>query len=280
MRLGLLLALALLGRTAVAASPAEIERDVARAAGERDTRRAERQQVQAQAAAAAERVAALKRPGGGTDRAGSALARELREFDRLAARLDTLEREVATFEQRLARLRAAFEAAADDEEGRLEERARREGAAAVAPQIEALRAARRRIAGQAETPGFRPPLDIGLSALDGVAELEAKLALIDGERARITQRLVEARREETLLATRMEAKREWARQLAAARRDAAGSVDLLDRGYEEAQSALRGLAARIEALARERSTLEEAEQRLRARRTEAEGRLAELRKGR
>jgi hypothetical protein len=280
MRLLLALALALTATPAVGAPPLEMERELAKTASQRDARLAEKQKLQAQAAAVAERVAALKGPDTSAGRASGELSRQLRDFDRLAGRLDDVERDLAALEQRLTRLRAAFEAAADAEERRLEEEARRRGAATVAAQIDALRDARRRAAGHVETPAFRPPLDIAVSPLDGPAEIEAKLTLIDGERTRIASYLAERGREDALLATRLDAKREWARQLAAARRDAAGSVELLDRGYEEAQAALRDLAARGAALIRERAALEEAQQRLATRRTEAEARLAELRKGR
>lgn len=280
MRLLPVLAMMLAARGAWAASPLELERELTKAAARRDSRLAERQRLQAQALAAAERVASLKAPDAASGRAGGKLARQLRDFDSLAAGLENLERELSGLDRRMAGLRAEFDAAADVEERRLEERVRREGAASVAASLDALRDARRRVSALAEAPGFRPPLEIGLTPMDGPAELEAKLALIEGEGARIAERLAECRREEVLLATRVDAKREWVRHLAAARRDAAGSVSLLDRGYENAQAALLELSARRDALARERAALDDAWRRLQARRTEAEGRLTELRKGR
>ena len=284
MRVLPLLALALAAPLAGAATPHELEKDVVRTAALRDARLAEARRLQAEAAAAADQIAALEGPSPGMVRAGGELGRRLREFDRLAGGLEKLERELAGLEARLVRSRAAFDSAADAEERRLEGEARRQGPAAIASSIassiEALRDARRRVATLAAAPGFRPPLEVVLSPLDGPAELEAKLAVIHGERARVGARLAEIRRDVALLATRHEAKREWARQLAAARRDAAGSLDLLDRGDEDARAALRDLADRMAALAREKAALEEAETRLQGRRAEAEGRLAELRKGR
>jgi len=139
-------------------------------------------------------------------------------------------------------------------------------------------AARRRVLRLQAAASFRPPLDVTIEPLDGPAELETKLALIEGERTRVTSRLEDLRVEESVLGARAEARREWARRLAAARRDAAGSVELLDRGYEDAQGILRDLAQRAQALARERAALEAAQRTLTARRGEAERRLEELRK--
>jgi chromosome segregation ATPase len=127
---------------------------------------------------------------------------------------------------------------------------------------------------------FRAPLAIALDPLDGPAEVEAKLAILASEDERVRRRLDDLTSEASLLAARLLARREWARELSAARRDAAGAVDLLDRGDEDVRASLRALEARGEALARERRQLEAALLRLTEGRAQAEERLAELRKGR
>ena len=278
-RLPLLLALALHAHPAGAASPLEIEREVTRVAAEHERLEGERRRLQSEALALADQVAALK-SAASPARAGGDLSRRLRDFDRLAGRLDAVERDLTAQERLLARLHAEVEASADAEEGRLEQQARGEGARLVAPRLAALQETRRRVSARRTESAFRPPLEIAIEPTDGPAEIEAKIAVLDGEISRIAARLPELRREEGLLARRLEARREWARQLAAARRDAAGGVELLDRGYEDAAVSLRELGARAEALVRERGVLEAAQQGLTARRAEAEGRLGELRKTR
>jgi exonuclease SbcC len=281
MRAGLLslAALALLARPLAAAAPLALEREVARLAGERDALVAETRRVQAEAAALAEPLASPQARAAAT-RADAETARRLRAFDRVAERLDALDRDVADRTRRLERARAAFEAAAATEERRLEEVARERGASAAAADQSALDAARRRVAALVSAGTFRPPLDVVIDPLDGPAELETKLALLDGERKRLDARLDDLHAEESLLAARLAARREWARALAAARRDAAGGVELVDRSYEEAQAALSDLTRRASALAGERQGLEEARKTLETRRAQAGRRLEELRKAR
>jgi chromosome segregation ATPase len=263
--------------SAAAAATPDREQELARATAQRDELVAERARLADAARAAADRMAATGAPAA---RAGSALSKQLREFDRLAHGLDDVERRLAEQERRRVRARAAFDAAADGEERRLQERARTEGAAAVAAEMAALAAARRRVAQSEGSSVFRPPLEVALDPLDGTADVEAKLAILQSEEARVGRRLAELAGEASLLATRVAARQEWARELGAARRDAAGAIDLLDRGDEDVRASLRALDARGEEIARERARLAAALARLAAGRAQAEERLAELRKGR
>jgi hypothetical protein len=260
-----------------AASTSDREQELARATALRDELAAERTRLAAAAREAADRLSASGGPGA---RADGALSQQLRAFDRTARGLDEAERRLAEQERRRERARAAFDAAADAEERGLEERARREGAAAVAAEMAALAAARRRVAESEGRNAFRPPLEVALDALDGPDEVEAKLAILQSEEARVGRRLAELAGDASLLAARVAARREWARELSVARRDAAGAVDLLDRGDEDVRASLRALDARGEEIARERARLEAARARLAAGRAQAEGRLTELRKGR
>jgi chromosome segregation ATPase len=145
----------------------------------------------------------------------------------------------------------------------------------------ALEAARKRVArADAETGAFRAPLDVALDPLDGPADIEGKIVILDSEEARVRRRLEELKADAVLLTVRVAARREWARELGAARRDALGAVELLDQGYEDVQASLKALEGRADEIARERGRLEAALAPLTARRGQAEERLAELRKGR
>jgi colicin import membrane protein len=250
------------------ASTEDREQELVRATAQRDELAARRTQLADEARIAADRLAA------------GAPAQQLRAFDRMARGLDDVERRLAEQERRRARARAAFDAAADGEERRLQERARREGAAAVAAEMAALAAARRRVAQSEGERGFRPPLEVALDPLDGPADVEAKLAILESEQQRVRRRSEQLAGEATLVATRIAARREWARELGLARREAAGAVDLLDRGAEDVRASLETLEAQGAAIARERAALAAALERLGTGRTQAEKRLAELRKGR
>ncbi|MET0554343.1 MAG: hypothetical protein ABW221_14970 [Vicinamibacteria bacterium] len=262
---------------AAAAALPDREQELVRATAQRDELTAERTRLAAEARAAANRLAAA---GGAGARASGAVSQQLRAFDRMARGLDDVERRLAEQERRRAKARAAFDAAADGEEHRLEERARREGAAAVAAEMAGLAAARRRVAQSEGAGAFRPPLEVALDPQDGPAEVEAKLAILESEAARVGARLAELAAEASLLSARVAARREWARELGAARRDAGGAIDLLDRGDEDVRASLRALEGRGGEITRERALLEAARLRIEGVRARAQERLAELRKGR
>lgn len=275
---GRLLAVFVLAGPPAVAGVAEPERAVAQAAAERDRLAALRERLAGEARKAAEGLGALKTPGEGA-RAEGELARKLRAFDTLARRLDDAEAKLDAHDKRLQRARAAFAAAIEAEERRLEARARREGAAAVAADLSALAAARARVA-EGAGGAFRPPLEVVVDPLDGAADVEAKIAILESEQERVAGRIQDLESEESLVAVRLAARREWARDLGAARRDARGTVDLIDRGYEDVQAQLQAIEARALALPRERAALKAALTQLAARRKEAEDRLADLRRGR
>jgi DNA repair exonuclease SbcCD ATPase subunit len=274
MRLLLLLALAaLLEAPAPAATLADLEQEAVRRAAERDAARSERRRLAAEAAPLADAVARSDDQG---PSAGRELTRRLRELDRVAARLDEVERRLREAELRLQRAAAAFEKQAQLEERALLERGRTGGAASVASELAALAEARRRLAAFTGPPHFRRPLVVSLAALEGPAEIAAKLAIIDGERARLAERERELRREESLLAARLRARREWARDLGAARREAAGEIELLERAHESAEGVMRELSEQAAAVAAELTQLRQWDQELARRRREAEERLRSL----
>jgi hypothetical protein len=245
-----------------ASADAALDAAVAREAGERDRLEGERRGLQKEAVVLA--------PAAGDGRGR-------RAFDRVAERLDALDRRLAEQERRLSRAVATFDETARREERRLEEVARTQGAAAAAAGQADLEAARRRVAALRVASGFRAPLDVAIDPRDGAAELETKLALLRGEERRVADHLAQLQAEEGLLGARIAAKREWLRQLGSARRDAAGSVELLDRGFEEAQAAVLRLTERRQALPHEQAAVRDAERRLAVRRAEIERRLEELR---
>lgn len=274
MRLLLLLAVAaLLEAPARAATLAELEQTAVRGAAERDAARSERQRLAAEASPLADAIARSEEPG---PSAGRELTRRLRELDRVAARLDAIERRLRDAEGRLEQAATAFERRAQLEERALLERGRREGATSVAAELGALAEARRRVAGLAEPPRFRRPLEVPLAALDGPAEIAAKLLIIDSERSRLAERERELRQEESLLAARLRVRREWARGLWAARREAAGEIELLERAHESAEDVLRQLAERAAAVAAELARLRQWDENLARHRREAEERRRAL----
>jgi chromosome segregation ATPase len=146
----------------------------------------------------------------------------------------------------------------------------------VAGEVAALGAARERIAPLRDAADFRSALEVSLDPLDGPAELEAKIAIIDGERLRISTRLADLAGEELVLAMRLQAKRQWARELGAARREAGGGVELLEQVHERTEAAVRSLTARVDAIGRERARLQASDSTLAATRREAEQRLRSI----
>lgn len=266
---------ALVATAAVAGTRADVEREIARVSSDRARMRGERQDLLTTAGALAERITRAKQAAA-TTRADPELTRELRDFDRLADRLDDVERRLTGLERDIRKLLGQFDEAADLEERALERRAQREGARAVSGDLAALAAARDGLADLRDSGGFRSALEISLDPLDGPAELDAKIGLMDGERQRISARLADLRREEVVLTTRLQARRQWARELSVARREAAGGVELLDQVHERTEATVRGLTTRVETLAGERAALQVADSRLAATRREAEERLSSL----
>src|SRR5687767_9851978 len=97
-----LVAVLLLARFASAGDGAALDAAVAREAAERDRREDEKRGLEARASALARD---LVRPStaSASSRAGEDVQRRLREFDRLADRLDRIDRERAEQERRLSR---------------------------------------------------------------------------------------------------------------------------------------------------------------------------------
>jgi hypothetical protein len=261
------------------AEPERVVRELIRLVGERDRLAGERRQLAASATSLIDEIARLKQQAGGVH-AGPELTRKLRTFDRLAAELDAGEARLAGMERRMLGLRQDFERAAAAAERELAGRGGRD-AQATAETLARLATERERLlALLGPAGGFRPLLRVTLDPLDGLPELEAKLAIIDGERARAAERRDELRMEERLLATRLAGARQWARDLGAARREASGAFEALERGYERAEALSVALEARMTAIRREGLALQEDEVELMARRAEVEGRLRSLAGGR
>lgn len=267
--------LALTASLGVAAQRGALEEEIARVVAHRDALRAERGQLVETAAALAQRISAAPRADDRV-RAGSALSRQLRELDRLSDRLDAVEQRIAEANRALRRLLREFDQAAEGEEQALEARARLEGAQSVAAPLAALAGARDRLGPLRQNEAFRPPLEVVLDPQDGPSDLEGRIILIEGERQRIALRITEIENEGLLLATRLRAKRQWAHDLGAARREAGGGIELLDQIHERTEATLLGLTTRSEQLVRERAELQNADARLAATRQGAVERLRAL----
>lgn len=215
MRRVLVLALLALVTGPASAAGSERDRQIEALRAERDTRAQEASRL-------ADEIARLKAATRGP-RAGGELEQRLRAFDRLAHRLDELER-------RLARL---------DADSRL-------------------------VPGGLTEADVRPLLDIDLGPADVGSVLDAKIALLQAERARGTtqsERLEAALR---VLTLRLETKERQAREAETARRDAGTALPLLRRQADESkielhelQSARAVVQRRQGELARELATIEQ-----------------------
>jgi hypothetical protein len=265
-----LILVALTALPVCAASSVEVERQIGTLVTRRTQLRTEREGLLRVATVLAGQIEPAKR-GSETTRAGGRLTQDLQLFDRLASHLDEVEQRLTQNERELHRLLSRFDEAFAREEHDLELR----GSGGTA-ELAALTQRRDRLAPLRENRGFRPPLDVAIEPSDGPIELEGRIAIIDGERTRIAGRIVQIDAERALVSTRLRAKRQLARELGLARREAGGSVELVDQAHESAEAAVRALGERVEALARERSALEKADAELAGRRREAEARLTLL----
>jgi chromosome segregation ATPase len=250
------LAIALGWTAALAAADSleDLERVVRETAAVRDQLQAERQSRNAEASRLADEIAELKRRAV-RPRADRELERRLQSFDRIASVLDDLDRRLWAQERALAQARARFIARADAELAALTKQ--RAGAGAtVASRVEAIEAARRRVRGSgADALGIRPALDIALAPEDGLSEVQAKLALLRAERQRLADAVHTLQRELAVVDARLALKRQLARDLEAATRDAGMTSALVQREMDDLLASIRELEQRRETVARDAAAL-------------------------
>jgi chromosome segregation ATPase len=233
-----------------------LEQAVRAAAAERERLAVERQTRAAEAARLADEIAELKRRQS-RPRADPELERRLQAFDRVASALDDLDRRLKAQDRTMAQARTRFEARADAElEALARERAAGGAAATVAARVEAIETARKRVRAASGTErGVRPALDISLAPEDGLAEVQAKHALLESERGRIAAAIGALDREDSLIEARLALKRQLAREMEAASREVGSAMSLVQSQADELLQAVRDLERQRETLGRDRSQL-------------------------
>jgi chromosome segregation ATPase len=229
----------------------DLERAVQAAAAARDALQAERQTRSAEASRLADQIVELKRHAA-QPRADRTLEQRLQTFDRVATALDDLDRRLRGQERTLTQARSRFMAHADADLATLA----KQGGSAIASRIEAIDAARRRVrAGAGEMRGVRPALDIALTPEDGLAEVQAKLALLHSERQRLTDAATALRRELAIVDARLTLKRQLAHDLEAATGELGATSALVQREMDDLRASIREIERQREALVRDTDAL-------------------------
>jgi chromosome segregation ATPase len=233
-----------------------LEQAVRAAAAERERLVSERRSRAAEASRLADEIARLKRRES-RPRADPELERRLQSFDRVASMLDGLDRRIKAQDRAVSHARARFEARADSELATLAREPSAGGtAAAVAGRIEAVEAARQRVRAIPGTErGIRPPLDIALAPEDGPPEVQSKRALLESEHGRIAAAVGNLDRETAVVETRLALKRQLAREIEAASREAGSAMPLVQREADELLLAVKDLERQRETLASDRNRL-------------------------
>lgn len=213
-----------------------------------DARQSERDRRAQEAGSLADEIAALKQRGA-APRADRRLEARLRDFDRLATRLDDADRRLQDAERQRAEALRVFQEGVEAETLAL---AVVSDATQRAQRAAALADAQRR-AERYQQPGtaspFRPLLDVPLGAHESGPDLETKVALLRAEQARGQAELERLARALRLLDARLELARRLALEAESARRDAGSGQPLLQREADTLKLQVRGLHASREALA-------------------------------
>src|SRR5262249_47747611 len=153
--------------------------------GERTRLVDDRTRRMAEAATLADEIARQKAEAGSGHRADRRLEDSLKRFDRLAGRLDGLDRKIRDQDRTIATLTRRVEETAASETARLSTPSPPKKAAHRARELDAIDQARRRVAALgAHEPAFRPVLEVGVSPEDGPSELQEKIQLLESERER------------------------------------------------------------------------------------------------
>lgn len=245
----------------------DLEAQVRAAVERRKAAEGERSRLIQEAAGLAGAIRDAQPPLGGAGRAGSALERRLRDFDRVAAQLDASDRTLRSLDADVARLRRAFDAEFERESRELQGRS---SSAALARAAE-LAAARRRI-DQLSTPppAFRALLVVRPAPTDTVPDLDQKLAILSTEQSRGNAALAAVERDLTILDARLLVTRRLLEQLDAAARGAPQDLRLVQRQADDVQQRLRDID-------QERTTLGQLRDTIRRELAEVERDIAECR---
>jgi chromosome segregation ATPase len=230
----------------------DLERLIRLAVEQRQASDQERSRLVSEAATLAAAIGAAQNQAGSPARASATLERQLRDFDRLAARLDAADRKLKDHDATIARLRRAFTVELDKHTRQLSQTDRLKSA----PLAIELEARRRRIDALTGPPHeFRPLLIVRAAAMDTAADLDHKLAVLAAEQVRGTEALDTMDRDLSVLEGRMIVTRRLLNDLEAAARGAPQDLRLIQRQVDEVQNRLRDLDVRRSGLRRVRDTV-------------------------
>jgi chromosome segregation ATPase len=235
-----------------AATLDDLERQIRDVVTQRQTSERERARLSQEAAALAEVISASQAQLGTRVRAGAVLERQLRDFDRLAGRLDSVDRAIKGYDASIARLQGAVGAEIDKLAKALSGTDARTSAVRAAE----LEAVRRRIDDLVAPPAaFRTLLVVRPAATDTVADLDQKLAVLTAEQARGTEAVNALDREVAVLDGRTIVTRTLLDDLDATARTAPQDLRLVQRQVGEMQTRLRELDVKRRDLRRVRDAV-------------------------
>lgn len=184
-------------------------------------------------------------------RANAAVARQLRQFDRLASQLDAVERTLKALDATLARVRGVFHNNVD-----IQSSLARGTPLTSAARIAALEAARQRVDTLiGPVTSFRPLLIVSPLDTDTIADLDQKLTILAAEQARGIGALASMDRDLAVLDGRRLVTTRLLTDLDAAARSAPPDLRLVQRQVDEVQQRLRDLEAKRSELRRARDGL-------------------------
>jgi hypothetical protein len=225
----------------------------------------------AEAAALADEIAKQKAGAGSGHRADRRLEDSLKRFDRVAGRLDALDRKIRDQDRSIAVLTRRFEDTAASETARLTASNQPKKAAHLARELDAIDQARRRVAALgAHEPVFRPVLEVGVSPEDGPVELQEKILLLETERDRVLKGMARVDADASVLAARIQAKRHLSQELESEGRTPDPEQALARSESKAVAQSLRDLSTQRDALLKQKADLVTAL-------TQVDQRLAELR---
>lgn len=251
----------------------DLERQIHDAVARRQASEQQRAELMLEAAALAETIGAEQASGA---RATAALERHLRDFDRLARRLDATDRAIKNDEATIVQLRRAFGAELD----KLTQALAQGDARASAARATELDAARRRIDLMVAPPAaFRALLVVRPAATDTVVDLDQKLAVLAVERTRGLDALDAFDRELAVLGGRTVVTKRMLDDLEQTARAAPPDLRLIQRQVDEVQARLRDLGVKTAEVRAARATVVAALADLEQHVTECSARRAALIKG-
>ncbi len=230
----------------------DLERQIREVVTQRQTSEQQRSRLMLEAAALADAISAAQASSGAPSRANTSLERQLRDFDRLAGQLDSVDRAIKNHDATIARLRRAFSSELDKQTKELSQVDARTSAARTAE----LEAARRRIDELIAPPAaFRPLLVVRPAATDTVADLDQKLAVLAVEQSRGTEALSAFDRDLAVLGGRALLTRRLLDGLESAARGAPPDLRLVQRQVDEVQARLKDLDVKQRELRRVRDAV-------------------------